>query len=39
MNFTAFPILNDPDGFLYFWLMTGSTILIIMVVFRLKSWM
>ncbi|KAM3571230.1 hypothetical protein VYU27_006717 [Nannochloropsis oceanica] len=39
MNFEHFPLLKSPDGFLIFWLMTGSAIVVIMVVFRLKSWM
>ncbi|TFJ83519.1 hypothetical protein NSK_005166 [Nannochloropsis salina CCMP1776] len=39
MNFEHFPLLKSPDGFLIFWLMTGTAIVVIMVVFRLKSWM
>jgi len=39
LQFEHFPLLKSPDGFLIFWLMTGSAIVIIMVVFRLKSWM
>jgi Mg2+ and Co2+ transporter CorA len=39
MNFDNLPLLHDPLGFLFFWVMTLSVSGTILLFFRFKSWL